>query len=120
MLANLESGRRKFVTLDEVIALAYVLDVAPIHLVVPISDTVYHSKFGQVLVDGYRLTETVAIDSHRRARAWIKGELAIPGVDQRRYDLERPDGGDGASREVTADEVLAYIQRIAPPKDGEA
>jgi hypothetical protein len=92
VLANLESGRRKFVTLDEVIALAYVLDVAPVHLLVPTSEVVDHRKFGRVLVDGYRLTDKLSADSLQRARAWIKGEAALPGVDRRMYDAERPEG----------------------------
>lgn len=114
VLANLESGRRKFVTLDEVIALAYVLDVAPVHLLVPTSEVVDHRKFGRVLVDGYRLTDKLSADSLQRARAWIKGEAALPGVDRRMYDAERPEGDP---HPPNAADVIAYLQALNAPTD---
>ena len=38
ILANFESGRRRSISVDEVLVLALVLDVAPVHLFVPVEE----------------------------------------------------------------------------------
>lgn len=111
VIANLESGRRDYVTIDEVLALAVALDVAPLHLMVPTDDLVTHRQHGPVLVDGYRLTDRLSVDSLRRVRAWIRGELAIPGVDRRIYDAERPTDDDRVQPDP--DEMLAYLRSLS-------
>lgn len=83
VIANFESGRRQYVTVDEAAVLAYVLDVAPVHLHVPIE------------VDE-------AVDAHRyqpapdrfltigQAREWFRGRYCPPGRDPRVYWSEVP------------------------------
>jgi transcriptional regulator with XRE-family HTH domain len=71
---NLESGRRKAVTVEEWLALAYVLDVAPIHLMVPTEDD---ERF-------YAVTPEDATPANE-AREWIRGRTHIVGRDPRLY-----------------------------------
>jgi transcriptional regulator with XRE-family HTH domain len=76
-VANLERGRRQNVTLDEVLTLAYVLDVAPVHLVVPTSGSA-----------GYLVTPKF-ITTPDVARTWIRGQM--PLGDPRIYYSEAPE-----------------------------
>lgn len=79
VLANIESGRRKYVSVDETLTLAWVLDVAPVHLMIPIdSDR-----------DEYGASPEQAMPVHR-ARAWLRGEWCPPGTDERLYWSEVP------------------------------
>ena len=81
VVANLESGRRSAVSVEELLALAFVLDVAPIHLIVPTDP------------DGwYAVTPDIAT-SNEQARAWIRGAPggALPGTDERKYYSEVPE-----------------------------
>lgn len=76
-VANLETGRRGSVTLDEVGALARVLGVAPIHLILPIDDA-----------------PTIKLDPDQsfpvsETRAWFIGEEPL-GADPRVYRSEVP------------------------------
>src|SRR5882757_4881744 len=57
-VSNLERGDRKSIRVDELFALAEVLEVAPVHLVVPIEG------------GDYMVTPNHTVDS-ARARAWI-------------------------------------------------
>lgn len=113
VIANLESGRRESVTLDEVFALAYVLDVAPTHLVVPVADEVEHHRHGRVTVAGYRITPTMVADSARRVRAWVRGSQTLPGVSKRFYEAERPDD-DLPDAGQPPEAVLAYLESLRP------
>jgi transcriptional regulator with XRE-family HTH domain len=78
-VANTENGRRP-VTVEELLALAYVLDVAPVHLLVP-------------PVDGegadYAVTPTVTATSGR-VRSWIIGRHPLAGADVLSFMRERP------------------------------
>jgi transcriptional regulator with XRE-family HTH domain len=78
VLANLESGRRKYITADEVLTLAYALDVAPVHLLVPID------RRDDLDADRYRVAPDVFL-SPAATRAWIRGTFCPPGRDPRRY-----------------------------------
>ncbi len=80
VLANVESGRRKYVTIDEVLVLAHVLDVAPLHLFVPTSDAPD---------DRYTVSPEAWVPTVREARAWVRGEYAGP-TDPRVYFSEVP------------------------------
>lgn len=84
---NLESGRRKkegkrrrHVTVDELLTLAYALGVAPIHLLVPIDgeDSPY------AVTPNHRSSATVA-------REWIRGHHVLPGQDRRVYLSQVPE-----------------------------
>lgn len=79
VVANLENGRRAAVSVEELLALAYVLDVAPVHLVVPLDN------------DGWlRVTPDVST-SNETARAWIRGLSALPAGDDRKFFSEVPE-----------------------------
>jgi len=80
MVAKLETGRRKSVSVTELLALAYVLNVAPVHLLVP--------------PDGpgepYEVTPKVAAD-RVSARAWVRGVTSInDDADPREFFAEVP------------------------------
>lgn len=88
-LYNLENGRRddsgrrrRDVTVDELLKLAYVLSVAPVHLLVPPVD-------GNEVVP-YRFIEGVTT-TPGFARAWIRGQSPIGRVTARDYFSEVPD-----------------------------
>lgn len=88
-LYNLEGGRRddggrrrRDVTVDELLKLAYVLSVAPVHLLVPPVD-------GDEVVP-YRFIEGVTT-TPGFARAWIRGQTPIGRVAARDYFSEVPD-----------------------------
>ncbi len=110
VLANLEAGRRESVTIDEVMVLAYVLDVAPVDLIVPPNTDVEHHKHGRVTVAGYAVTPTTAVMPLSSVRRFVVGEGPLAGMDERRYRAERP---DEASQPNAAD-VLAYLQSLQP------
>jgi len=82
VIANIESRRRKSVTLEEAMTLAVVLDVSPLHLMVPIDkDEKYDLDLYQV-ADHYVSFEV--------ARSWIRGDQELMGQDPRMYDSEMP------------------------------
>ncbi|MEU6705771.1 helix-turn-helix transcriptional regulator [Streptomyces wuyuanensis] len=74
-VANLEKGKRQTVTVQELLALAFVLDVAPVNLLVPLDDRAY-----QVTTDRTEDADTV--------RAWVRGEDPLPGRDERMFFAE--------------------------------
>lgn len=76
-VANLETGRRKNLTVDELLALARVLDVAPVHLLVPIDDQPFRML----------PKEEQPAD---RVRAWVCGDEPLPGTDRRIFRTEVP------------------------------
>lgn len=82
VLANIESGRpdlngqrRRDITVDELVTLAYVLDVAPVYLLgLPVSgDT------------AMRLTPNRTVDDPDELLRWLRGDQALPGTDARLY-----------------------------------
>ena len=74
--------RPRPVTVDELLTLAVALNVAPVHLLVPIDDPrALYPVVGGVLVDRFG------------ARAWIRGIGPIdPDADPREFDAEVPRG----------------------------
>jgi transcriptional regulator with XRE-family HTH domain len=67
------------VTVDELLGLAYVLDVAPVYLIAGLGD-----DDEQVPITPQRSA------SAGRARKWIRGMGAVPGINVHRFDLNRP------------------------------
>lgn len=67
-VANLESGKRQNVTVVELLALAKVLDVAVVHLLVPVND------------EPYQVTPEYA-ESADAVREWVRGNKPLPGTD---------------------------------------
>ena len=83
MVAKLETGRRKSVSVMELLALAYVLNVAPLHLLVSPDST----------DEPYQVTPEVTEPSYR-VRGWVRGlfmlrKLPLVG-DQRLFFSEVP------------------------------
>lgn len=76
-VANLESGKRQSVTLTEWLALARVLDVSPLHLLVPLEEVEFN------------VTPKESVPASR-ARAWLRGAEPLPGTDQRIFRSEVP------------------------------
>jgi transcriptional regulator with XRE-family HTH domain len=82
VLANIESGRpdlngqrRRDITVDELVALAYVLDVAPIYLLgLPTSGE-----------KAMRVTPNRTVDDSDELLRWLRGDQALPGTDARLY-----------------------------------
>lgn len=95
-VANLESGRRRYVTVDEVHALALILGVAPVHLVVPIEGGEYPVTPGTDDRPG------VTADAGR-VREWIRGRSPF---------LAPPEGNELDS---ARDEWMRYLSHM--PED---
>jgi transcriptional regulator with XRE-family HTH domain len=76
-VANLESGKRQTVTLTEWLALARVLDVSPLHLLVPLEEVEFN------------VTPEESVPASR-ARAWLRGGEPLSGTDQRIFRSEVP------------------------------
>lgn len=100
IVANFENHRRQTVGVEELLGLAYVLDVAPIHLLVPPADD-------QVF---YGVTPEMAIPL-REARAWIRGREPAIGQDPRSYFAEVPDQ-DADPAPLTPAEIAGESARI--------
>ncbi|MBF6233777.1 hypothetical protein [Nocardia farcinica] len=83
VIANIESKRRKYVTVDELCCLAYALDVAPVHLLVPMDDD------SEADLDLFAATpdRLMPVD---KARQWVRGEWVPPGRDPRLYFANVP------------------------------
>lgn len=77
-IANIETGRRRRIGIDEWLVLAQVLDVAPIHLLLPRGD------------DEVAVTPGVTV-TVERAREWLVGREPLPGTDERTFRYEVPD-----------------------------
>jgi hypothetical protein len=82
IVTNLELGRRAGVSVEELFALAYVLSVAPVHLLVPIDAEE---------VTPYRVTPVGNPFGAWFVRAWVRGQTPIGHVDARRYFAEVPE-----------------------------
>lgn len=74
IVANLENGRRASVSVEEWLALAYVLDVAPVNVVVPTESD----------VTGVELVQGLIVDPGV-AREWIRGRKPIGDQDMDTY-----------------------------------
>ena len=108
VIANIESGRRKYVTVDEALLLAWVLDVAPIHLLVPTEpDPEFESDY-------YLIGENVL--PHAAAREWIRGRLAPASRDARVYYSEVPKE-EWTTRQPTDEEVEERGRRTEAYRD---
>jgi transcriptional regulator with XRE-family HTH domain len=78
VVAKLESGLRGAVSVEELLALAYVLDVAPVHLLVPFEDE-----------QPYQVTPT-KVEQVGFVRDWIRGDWYLEGTDMRNFFSELP------------------------------
>ena len=101
IVANLENGRRASVSVDEWLALAYVLEVPPISLLVSPDPNAE-----------YMATPALAT-SAGRIEPWVAGSLPLPGIDPHLY------GSDRARARWTPDreERRAYLRAVYPELD---
>lgn len=74
-ISNLESGKRQNVTVDELMAMAVVFDVAPVNLLVPLDDAPY-------------VITSERTESADTVRSWVRGQEALPGTDERTFHAE--------------------------------
>ncbi len=85
IIANLEAGRRQQgVTVDELLVLAVVLNVAPVHLLVP--PEAWDEQGGEV---PYPITPTRA-EQASTVREWVRG-MPLPGTDLRDFLSQVPE-----------------------------
>lgn len=78
VVTKLENGRRQEVSVRELLALAAVLEVAPVHLLVPLEDDApYEVTPGR---------EEAAV----KVRAFVRGAEPLPGMDPGNYFAESP------------------------------
>jgi transcriptional regulator with XRE-family HTH domain len=78
VIANIESQRRRGVTVDELFVFAVALDVAPVHLLVPVE-----------VPDDQHFAVAPAIHlSAHQARSWIRGDEDTPDFVDRKAFLD--------------------------------
>ncbi|MFC1442928.1 helix-turn-helix transcriptional regulator [Streptacidiphilus sp. N1-10] len=110
VLNNIESGRhnaagerKRDVTVDELVGLAMVLDVAPLHLLA--------LPEGADKDTAVRLLPDVAVSDNQALVLWMRGEKALPANDARLYyssTMERLPAVD--SQRTTADFARSVLQ----------
>lgn len=111
-IANIENGRkdretqrrRRHVTVDELLALALALDVAPVHLLTPLDE------------GGYWVTKTRGIKVGL-VRHWIRGTEPPPKGDRRVFFSEVPEQEFEMPTPTGQDTNAEFLQR---PADAEA
>ncbi|NEA78040.1 helix-turn-helix transcriptional regulator [Actinospica acidiphila] len=86
IVANFEAGRRRTVSVDELLALALVFDVAPVNLLVPVTD------------EQYRASAIRTVNAND-VREWVRGTKPLPGTSTE------------AQRTFYAEVAMADIQR---------
>jgi transcriptional regulator with XRE-family HTH domain len=106
VIANIESRRRREVTLEEAVTLAYVLDVAPVHLMVPVDDAELYLGTPDPL-------------PNPAARAWIRGEWCPPGCDPRVYFSEVP-AEEFRPERPSSDTIAAHGEQVQYRRDLDA
>jgi transcriptional regulator with XRE-family HTH domain len=103
-LAKLENGNRENVTVGELLALAYVLGVAPVHLLIdPNSE------------DLYAVTPSCS-ESSADVRSWVRGFRPLEGMDARLFWAEVPPAEFGVQEDAPGRrkwllEVISYASR---------
>jgi transcriptional regulator with XRE-family HTH domain len=105
LIYDIESGRRnkdtgkrrRQVSADDVMVLALALDVAPVHLMVPLDDD-----------EQVALTETIS-ERAQLVRSWVRGPHAFEGTDRRMFYSYVPEGA-----ELARAEWLAKMQAVTP------
>lgn len=83
-VTKVETGRRESITVTELLALARVLDVAPLHLLVPVDGRPYDDE------RRYLVTPNEAQPVYR-VREWIRGETPLSDTDTRVFRTEVPE-----------------------------
>ncbi|MFD8225162.1 helix-turn-helix domain-containing protein [Streptomyces massasporeus] len=95
-VAKLENGKRQNLTLTEWLALAAVLNVAPIHLLVPLDEKAELQVTPRMRVPALR------------ARQFVRGEVPLPDSDARAFYSEVPEQEFGAL--MASEDAQARLQ----------
>src|SRR5664280_1467772 len=105
VVANIETGRRdgegrrrRDITVDELLAFAAALGVAPLHLAIPPTGA-----------EPYAVTPGIVVEPNS-ARAWVRGEKPLSGTDAHTFRTQAP--ADEAPPGIFArvQEALAQMQ----------
>jgi hypothetical protein len=99
VVANLESGRRRSVSVEEWLVLALILQVAPIHLLIPVDAEQIEVTPSEQLPAG-------------DARAWVRGELPLEPDDRATFERHRPTDELGVDAQAVA--MLRLSARLLP------
>lgn len=107
-VAKLENGNRQNLTLTEWLALSVVLNVAPIHLLLPIDAD----------EDPYQVTPE-RTNGVEHTRGWLRGHWPLPGANVIQYQAEMPEAEQGSihippakDRTDRIDGIEASIQQL--------
>jgi len=115
-LARIETGETS-ATVEDVYALAFVLDTSPANLVVPEPDTL---KPGEKLKDEPGVKLLGRADEPGEFRAWVNGETRLGDQKPDLFELQRPlpdllkqfpTLSPSAVREMTARQIATYRPR---------
>lgn len=88
-ISDIETRRRnRSITVDELFAIAYALDVAPVHLLVPVEAP--EGGINPATQEGFTPVTPEITAPIPNVRAWIRGYHAMQGQDARLYFAERP------------------------------
>ncbi|MGW1137613.1 helix-turn-helix domain-containing protein [Streptomyces zhihengii] len=79
-VAKLENGNRENVSLTEWLALAAVLNVAPVHLLLPLAGE-----------DAQYLATPTRAEDIERVRGWVRGHYPLPGGNVVKFQDEMPE-----------------------------
>lgn len=86
IVANLETGRRGSVSIEELLGLAYCLDIAPVHLLAGLDDAAQ-----------FPVTPTLSVpaaDARQWIRGWPHSRDGLPGTNGHRYRENTPASED--------------------------
>lgn len=103
-ISKIENGARG-VSLDEALILAAALDIAPLHLFLPLDDNA-----------NARIAPEIEV-SARQARRWVRGQEPLPGMDERIFRTEVPRSEWEAAQQPSAEEERAEIRVEAATHD---
>ncbi|MDG4809929.1 helix-turn-helix transcriptional regulator [Micromonospora sp. WMMD1120] len=101
VIANFETGRRRFVTVQEAFALAYALNVAPINLLTPVADEMDDTY--QVVPNGSATVRPLHV------RDWLRGMVPLPGQDDRVFYSEVSPAESEMQRETIAEIISGRL-----------
>ena len=80
-ITSIERGRRQRVGVDELLVLAFALDLSPVHLMLPLND--------DALMQVVPSTTVTA----KRARRWVSGQEQLPGRDAKQWVVFEAEAG---------------------------
>jgi transcriptional regulator with XRE-family HTH domain len=120
-LARIETGRVKRVPIDDLLALAYVLEVSPLFLLLPYDVGTDGPSDGEISPPGsgeVTLASGLAPFSGNSYRAWLRGESPLPGQDSAAFFRELPPDELAERLGVSAQTVFPAAPRLAASATG--